>query len=241
MAELIQLNRDPQLSDFSKEDLVLNTITGDLFAKTNNKLFKVASRNTNTGLSTDDVLKLIPPSSDKNTILTDILEYKEVGINKSNSGSFLTEFTAPTILPGFPSRTYYNLDLSKIQAMFIRLDDEFLFPIGTITPPTIDGRAHTIYIESAHGDGHFLGNMKDKVAGTVRTEILVDNGDLLKESFITRTVGSNSYDDVFKIDNGCRVMLVRSRFDWKVQSLSDFTGVTASFGSIQGSMDGGSF
>ena len=234
MGRIINKNRDPKPNEFKSDDLVLNTTTGDLFLKSKNKLFKIASRNTNTGLSTDDVLKLIPPSPAKNTILTDILEYKEVTIDKNNSGSFLTEFSAG-------GRTYYNLDLSKIQAMFIRLDDEFLFPIGTITPPTIDGRAHTIYIESAHGDGHFLGNMKDKVAGTVRTEILVDNGDLLKESFITRNVGGISYNDTLKIDFGCRVMLVRSRFDWKVQSLSDFTGVTASFGSIQGSMDGGSF
>jgi hypothetical protein len=36
-------------------------------------------------------------------------------------------------------------------------------------------------------------------------------------------------------------MLVRSKFDWKIQSLSDFTGITASFGAINGNMDGGSF
>ena len=39
--ELIQLNRDPKINEFSKEDLVLNTITGDLFAKTDNKLFRI--------------------------------------------------------------------------------------------------------------------------------------------------------------------------------------------------------
>ena len=39
--ELIQLNRDPQINEFSKEDLVLNTITGDLFAKTDTKLFRI--------------------------------------------------------------------------------------------------------------------------------------------------------------------------------------------------------
>jgi hypothetical protein len=57
--ELIQLNRDPQLSDFNKEDLVLNTLTGDLFAKTNNKLFKVVSRNQFDQSTTDSLLKLI--------------------------------------------------------------------------------------------------------------------------------------------------------------------------------------
>ena len=39
--ELIQLNRDPKLNEFSKEDLVLNTVSGDLFAKTDTKLFKI--------------------------------------------------------------------------------------------------------------------------------------------------------------------------------------------------------
>jgi hypothetical protein len=39
--ELIQLNRDPRLNEFSKEDLVLNTITGDLFAKTDTKIFRI--------------------------------------------------------------------------------------------------------------------------------------------------------------------------------------------------------
>jgi hypothetical protein len=39
--ELIQLNRDPKINEFSKEDLVLNTITGDLFAKTDSKLFRI--------------------------------------------------------------------------------------------------------------------------------------------------------------------------------------------------------
>ena len=39
--ELIQLNRDPRINDFSKEDLVLNTVSGDLFAKTDTKLFRI--------------------------------------------------------------------------------------------------------------------------------------------------------------------------------------------------------
>ena len=39
--QLIQLNRDPRLNEFSKEDLVLNTRTGDLFAKTDTKLFRI--------------------------------------------------------------------------------------------------------------------------------------------------------------------------------------------------------
>ena len=39
--ELIQLNRDPKINEFSKEDLVLNTVSGDLFAKTDTKLFRI--------------------------------------------------------------------------------------------------------------------------------------------------------------------------------------------------------
>ena len=230
--ELKPLNRDPKLNDFSKDDLVLNTSTGDIFAKTDNKLFKIASRNTLTDTSTDTALTLIPPSPTKNTLLTDILEYKETTITKENSGSFLT----PTVHSG---KTYYNLDLSNISAMFIRLDDEFLYPIGFITPPTVDGRAHTVYVESAHSTGHYIAN----TGATSLVETKVDSGDLVADSFITRTVGGTSYPNTFKIDNGCRVMLVRSRFDWKIQSLSDFTGVTASFGHIKGdiNMDGGSF
>ena len=39
--ELIQLNRDPKINEFSKEDLVLNTVSGNLFAKTDTKLFRI--------------------------------------------------------------------------------------------------------------------------------------------------------------------------------------------------------
>ena len=78
MGRIINKNRDPKPNEFKSDDLVLNTTTCDLFLKSKNKLFKIASRNTNTGLSTDDVLKLIPPSPAKNTILTDILEYKDI-------------------------------------------------------------------------------------------------------------------------------------------------------------------
>ena len=62
--ELIQLNRDPKLSDFSKEDLVLNTTTGDLFAKTDNKLFKIISRNQFDQSTTDALLKLLSEASE---------------------------------------------------------------------------------------------------------------------------------------------------------------------------------
>ena len=57
--ELIQLNRDPKLRDFNKENLVLNTRTGDLFARTDTKLFKLISRNQFNQTTTDAILKLV--------------------------------------------------------------------------------------------------------------------------------------------------------------------------------------
>ena len=65
--ELIQLNRDPKISDFSKEDLVLNTITGDLFAKTSNKLFKVIGRNQFDQSTTDAILQLLDDATERVT------------------------------------------------------------------------------------------------------------------------------------------------------------------------------
>ena len=46
MSRIITKNRDPRPNEFGPNDLVLNTITGDLFLKSNNQLFKIASRNT---------------------------------------------------------------------------------------------------------------------------------------------------------------------------------------------------
>ena len=52
--ELIQLNRDPKINEFSKEDLVLNTATGDLFAKTDTKLFKIFVSNATENIQGSD-------------------------------------------------------------------------------------------------------------------------------------------------------------------------------------------
>ena len=57
--ELIQLNRDPKLRDFHKDNLVLNTRTGDLFARTDTKLFKLISRNQFNQETSDAILKLV--------------------------------------------------------------------------------------------------------------------------------------------------------------------------------------
>ena len=62
--ELIQLNRNPKINEFSKEDLVLNTVTGDLFAKTNNKLLKLLVRDELSQTTTDIILQLIDSALD---------------------------------------------------------------------------------------------------------------------------------------------------------------------------------
>ena len=52
--ELIQLNRDPKINEFSKEDLVLNTVSGDLFAKTDTKLFRIFVSNATENIQGSD-------------------------------------------------------------------------------------------------------------------------------------------------------------------------------------------
>ena len=64
MSRIITKNRDPRINEFGPNDLVLNTTTGDLFLKANNKLFKIASRDIATNISTDTVLSLLPPTTE---------------------------------------------------------------------------------------------------------------------------------------------------------------------------------
>ena len=40
MSRIIPKNRDPRINEFGPNDLTLNTLTGDLFRKANNELFK---------------------------------------------------------------------------------------------------------------------------------------------------------------------------------------------------------
>ena len=56
MSRIITKNRDPRLNEFGTNDLVLNTTTGDLFLKANNKLFRITSRNQNQNISNEPVL-----------------------------------------------------------------------------------------------------------------------------------------------------------------------------------------
>jgi hypothetical protein len=63
MSRIITKNRDPKLNEFGPDDLVLNTATGDLFLKANNKLFKIIGRNQFDQTTTDSILKLISEAS----------------------------------------------------------------------------------------------------------------------------------------------------------------------------------
>lgn len=97
--ELIQLNRDPELSDFSKEDFVLNTITGDLFAKTDTKLFKVVSRNQFDQSTTDALLRLIAEVSDiDNDNLAQAVTFK--GFKIARDGFYSLETSSPLTASG---------------------------------------------------------------------------------------------------------------------------------------------
>ena len=139
-----------------------------------------------------------------------------------------------------------NLNLDAANAMFIRLDDPLLYPIGKITPATTTGYAHQVFIESADNSGHYLA--APLLSSDV--EIKFDSGDLFSSSFKTVTINGTEYQSALKLDVGARAMLIRSRFDWKIQSLNDYKGVTASFGAVHfdndttmvsANVDGGSF
>ena len=64
MSRIIPKNRNPKVNEFGPNDLALNTVTGDLFVKANNKLFKIVSRNQLTKDTTDSLLKLLSEAAD---------------------------------------------------------------------------------------------------------------------------------------------------------------------------------
>ena len=66
MSRIIPQNRDPRINEFGPNDFVLNTKTGDLFAKANNKLFKLISRNQFDQSTTDSILKLLSEANETN-------------------------------------------------------------------------------------------------------------------------------------------------------------------------------
>jgi|TARA_R110002153_G_scaffold262663_1_gene423651 hypothetical protein len=64
MSRIIPKNRDPRINEFGPNDLALNTITGDLFIKANNELFKILGRSEFNKSTTDGLLKLLETSTD---------------------------------------------------------------------------------------------------------------------------------------------------------------------------------
>ena len=64
MSRIITKNRDPKVNEFGPNDLVLNTITGDLFLKSKNQLFSILGRNVLTKETTDSLLKLLSEASE---------------------------------------------------------------------------------------------------------------------------------------------------------------------------------
>ena len=77
MSRIISKNRDPRINEFGPNDLALNTVTGDLFAKANNKLFKITSRDQNKNSSNEAVLN--------NITVTDIDQLKTLGAINTSS------------------------------------------------------------------------------------------------------------------------------------------------------------
>ena len=67
MARIISKNRDPRINELNSNDFGLNTSTGDLFLKSNNKLFKIIARNQFNQSTTDAILNLLSSSVDTNT------------------------------------------------------------------------------------------------------------------------------------------------------------------------------
>ena len=59
MSRIITKNKNPRINEFGPNDLVLNTTTGDLFLKSNNKLFRITSRNQKQDISNEPVLNNI--------------------------------------------------------------------------------------------------------------------------------------------------------------------------------------
>lgn len=161
-------------------------------------------------------------------------EYKNLTILNSNISKYLTTFSDG-------SNTYYDLDLSEEGAVFVRLDASLQYPIGRITPSNLSiFRAQMIYIESATNGPHHIA--RPNTYGGDDDDINVDAGDLVHKSFHSRVINGSTYPKALRLDSGCRVMLIRSKFDWKVQSVSDFTNLTASFDNITfDSINGGTF
>ena len=67
MTKIIPKNRDPKITEFSSNDLIINTNTGDLFAKADNRLFKIIGKDQLQQTINDTTLNLLSSSLDTNT------------------------------------------------------------------------------------------------------------------------------------------------------------------------------
>ena len=66
MGRIITKNRDPRVNEFGPDDFVLNTKTGDLFAKANNQLYKLIGRNQFDQSTSDKILQLLDDATETN-------------------------------------------------------------------------------------------------------------------------------------------------------------------------------
>ena len=81
MGRVITKNRDPRVNEFGPDDFVLNTKTGDLFAKANNKLFKLTSRDQTKDSSNESVLNNITVAN-----ISKLKEGKSIATGSINIG-----------------------------------------------------------------------------------------------------------------------------------------------------------
>jgi hypothetical protein len=167
----------------------------------------------------------------------DIFNFKNLTITKEVSSSYLT------VYKGYDDNPYYELNLESDGAMFVRLDCALNYPIGRVKPPnTSVSKAHLLFLEGATGHPHHIS--EDPSSAGLAYEMNFDVGDFLSPSFNTETLtvpdsgvaGANSgtlnYLSTLKLDNGSRLMCVRSKFDWKVQSLSDYSLNSVKFNDV---------
>lgn len=189
----------------------------------------------------------------------DIFEFTNLTITTANSESYLTKHKDYT-----DDVPYYKLDVSDQGAMFVRIDCELNYPISRIEPPTVSStKAHLLFLENATGEAVYISRENQTgLSLSVTDEIGFDTGDFLSPSFKETVLnvpasgvagaihGNVTYSSSLALDHGARLMCVRSKFDWKVQSLSDYTGTEVKFadvnatsfsGSFTGSINGGVF
>ncbi len=185
----------------------------------------------------------------------DIFEFSNLTITTANSESYLTKHK-----DYYDDVPYYKLDVSDQGAMFVRIDCELNYPISRIEPPTVSStKAHLIFIENASyntSGKHTIYISRENQTGLspgVTDEIGFDTGDFLSPSFKETVLnvpasgvagaihGNVTYSSSLALDHGARLMCVRSKFDWKVQSLSDYTGTEVKFADISATSFSGSF